>query len=72
MIDAKLFTRLRRAGALLVLGLAVEAGSLLWTRPPTFLLFLGVGATLVGLAVLLFLLTLAQLRLPVTPDAPAP
>lgn len=52
--------RLQLSGTLLILGLLVEAGCLLWTRPLAFVLFLGVGGLLLGLGILLYLLSLVS------------
>lgn len=52
--------RLARSGGLIATGLAVEATSLLWGHPTSFLLFLFVGATLVGAGVLLYLWSIAR------------
>jgi hypothetical protein len=56
--------RLQFSGILLILGLLVEAGCLLWTRPLAFVLFLGVGGLLLGLGILLYLLSLVSRRQP--------
>jgi len=50
-----LIRRLRLAGLLVVLGLIVEAVTLFWSHPTAFLVFLGLGALLVGLGVLCYL-----------------
>ena len=61
MLSANLLERrLQFSGILLILGLLVEAGCLLWTRPLAFVLFLGVGGLLFGLGMLLYLLSLVS------------
>jgi hypothetical protein len=49
-------TSLRLAGVLLILGLAVDLGTLLWETPMAFLLFASVGGALLvgGVAVYLY------------------
>jgi hypothetical protein len=49
-------TSLRLAGVLLILGLAVDLGTLLWETPMAFLLFASVGGVLLvgGVAVYLY------------------
>ena len=44
---------LRVSGVLIVSGLGIEAGTLLWNHPVSFFLFLCVGALLVGAGMLL-------------------
>jgi uncharacterized membrane protein YczE len=56
--------RLRLAGTLVALGLIVEAVTLFWRHPTAFLVFLFVGALLVGAGVLLYLVAIVT--------APAP
>ena len=48
----------RMSGALLLLGLSVEAGSLLWSHPIAFLLFVSVGGFLTLAGTLLYLYSL--------------
>jgi uncharacterized membrane protein YczE len=50
--------RLRLAGILVALGLVVEAVTLFWRHPTAFLVFLFVGALLVGIGVLLYLVAI--------------
>ena len=49
---------LRISSALIVIGLAVEIISLLWFHPLSFVLFAFVGASLIGLGILTFLVSL--------------
>lgn len=50
--------RIRIAGILLVSGLAVELISLMWSHPTAFLLFIFVGALLMGAGLLYYLYSL--------------
>ena len=56
--------RLRIAGALIFLGLLIEALTLEWNSPMAFLVFLGLGGLLIGLGVAFYLFSL------VSPSAP--
>jgi len=49
---------LRVSGALVILGLLVEAVCLLWSRPIAFVIFAGLGGFLIAAGVLLFLYSL--------------
>jgi hypothetical protein len=49
---------LRIASGLVIIGLCVEIVSLLWFHPLSFVLFAFVAASLIGLGILVFLLTL--------------
>ena len=50
--------RIRRSGILVAIGLVVELISLLWNHPTAFFLFLGVGALLMVVGVLLYFYSL--------------
>jgi hypothetical protein len=50
--------RLQVSGALVILGLLVEAVCLLWSRPIAFVIFAGLGGFLIAAGVLLFLYSL--------------
>jgi len=52
---------LRLSGILLIIGLAIEAASLLFNHPLSFMGFIIVGGTLIGIGVLLFLVSLAEI-----------
>ena len=54
--------RLRIAGVLIVLGLIVEAVSLIWNHPLSFVAFLGVGGLLLFLGVVVYLTALVNPR----------
>lgn len=60
----KLERRLRGAGVLVAIGLAVELISLLWNHPTAFFLFLGVGAFLMAAGVLFYLFSLVAVHEP--------
>lgn len=49
---------LRISSALVILGLLVEIGSLLWFHPLSFALFAFVASSLIGLGMLVYLLSL--------------
>jgi hypothetical protein len=52
--------RLQLAGILLILGLLVEGGCLLWARPISFVIFVALGGLLLFLGVVLFLFSLVS------------
>ena len=56
--DETLRSRLRVAGLLVILGLAVEIVSFLWVHPMAFMGFLVIGCGFLGLGILVFLWTL--------------
>jgi fatty acid desaturase len=61
--------RLRKAAALVLVGLIVEGLSLLSARPLAFVLFVGVGLLLMAVGIVMFLLTLVSHHEPArTPD----
>ena len=49
---------LQVSSSLIILGLLVEIVSLLWFSPLSFLLFAFVGATLIGLGIVVYLISL--------------
>lgn len=49
---------LRISSALIILGLLVEIASLLWFHPLSFVLFTFVGASLIGLGIVVYLASL--------------
>jgi len=51
---------LRVSGIMLILGLAIEAVSLAFNHPLSFMGFIIVGGTLMGLGVVLFLISLVE------------
>jgi hypothetical protein len=60
---------LQVSSALVIVGLLLEIVSLLWFHPLSFVLFAFVGATLVGLGILIYLVSLVFV---VTPSANNP
>lgn len=58
---------LGRAGALVVVGLLVEALTLFWSHPTAFLFFAGFGAGLVVLGIALYLWTVLRAQPAPTP-----
>ena len=55
MTEAQVQRKLKIAGCLSIAGLLIEALTLYWSSPLSFMLFIGVGATLIGLGVLVYL-----------------
>jgi len=55
-----LVRRLKLAGLLVSGGLLVEVGTLYWSHPMAFLVFLGLGGLLVGAGILLYLYSLVS------------
>ena len=58
MNQPRIDRRLRISGVLLILGLAVEATSLLWVHPTAFLVFLLVGGVAMAAGIVLHLCSL--------------
>ena len=56
--------RLRLAGLLIGLGLLIEASTLIWSHPTAFLAFLGVGAVLVAVGILVYLVSVLSASSP--------
>ena len=54
----RLQRRLKVAAYLLIGGLLIEAGTLYWFHPLSFMLFIGLGGTLVGLGLLVCLVAI--------------
>ena len=55
---------LQVSSGLIILGLLVEIVSLLWFHPLSFVLFIFVGATLIGLGIVVYLVSLVFAVLP--------
>ena len=53
--------RLRLAGTFIMLGLIVQALSLLWNHPLSFIAFVAIGGFLVALGIVLYLLTVLNI-----------
>jgi hypothetical protein len=56
--DGFIVKRLRLAGGLIIAGLAVEAVSLSWNHPLSFMAFLGLGGLLLAAGILIYLVAL--------------
>jgi hypothetical protein len=54
----RLERRLQIAGTLLILGLLIEGGCLLWARPISFVIFVAIGGLLIFCGVAMFLISL--------------
>lgn len=57
--EGELRSSLRWSGRLLTAGLLLQAGTLLWSHPTAFLVFIGLGGLLVGAGVVLYLLAIS-------------
>jgi hypothetical protein len=60
---------LRVSSALVIVGLSLEIASLLWFHPLSFVLFAFVAATLIGLGILVYLVSLVFVAAPAPPDS---
>ena len=58
--DQYIVRRLRLSGILIIVGLVVEALSLAWNHPLSFIAFIGIGGLAIGLGVIIFLMTLVS------------
>lgn len=61
LTQAPLNTKLRLSGGLIALGLLVQALSLLWNHPLSFIAFIGLGGLLVAAGIVLYLFTLVTI-----------
>ena len=52
--------RLRIAGTLIMSGLLIELGSLLWSHPLAFILFIAVGGSLMAIGIVIYLYSLVS------------
>ena len=52
---SRLQRRLKIAAYLLIVGLLVEVVTLYWSSPLSFMLFIGLGGTLIGLGIIVYL-----------------
>lgn len=59
--NSRLSRRLRLAGGLIMVGLAVQAVSLFWNHPLSFIVFVSVGALLLAAGIVIYLLTIVGL-----------
>ena len=53
--------RLRLAGVLIMVGLVVQAVSLLWNHPLSFIAFVSIGGLLLAIGIILYLLALLNI-----------
>lgn len=60
--DNSMAKKLRTAGILIIIGLVVEAISLAWNNPLSFVAFLGIGGLFLALGILFYLWTLVSYR----------
>jgi hypothetical protein len=58
---SKIESRIRTSGSLVLLGLLVEAISLLWSHPTAFLLFAFLGGGLIAFGMMMYLYSLVSL-----------
>jgi small-conductance mechanosensitive channel len=58
--DQYIIKRLRLSGILIILGLIVEAISLAWNHPFSFIAFIGIGGLAIGLGIIIFLMALVS------------
>ena len=63
---SKIESRIRTSGSVVLLGLLVEATSLLWSHPTAFLLFAFVGGGLIASGITMYLCSLVSL--PAAPE----
>jgi hypothetical protein len=56
--SSRLQQRLKVAAYLLIAGLIIEAVTLYWFSPLSFMLFIGLGGTLVGLGIIVYLIAI--------------
>jgi hypothetical protein len=56
--NSRLQRRLKIAAYLLIAGLIVEGITLYWFSPLSFMLFIGVGGTLVGVGIIVYLIAI--------------
>ena len=54
--------KLRLSGIFIVLGLVVQALSLLWNHPLSFIAFVTIGGLLLAIGIVLYLLTLVNMQ----------
>jgi predicted membrane channel-forming protein YqfA (hemolysin III family) len=63
-------SKLRLSGVFIILGLIVQALSLLWNHPLSFIAFVTVGGLLLAIGIVLYLLTVVNMAAAV-PEEPA-
>jgi predicted membrane channel-forming protein YqfA (hemolysin III family) len=65
-----LHARMRLSGAFIILGLVIQALSLLWNHPLSFIAFVTVGGLLLAIGIVLYLLTLVNMAAAPPEEAP--
>jgi hypothetical protein len=60
-LSAKLYSRLRTSGTLVIAGLIIEILSFFWIHPIAFMSFLVLGCGFLGVGIVLFLWTLVTM-----------
>ena len=58
--DQYIARRLRLSGFLIIVGMIVEAISLAWNHPLSFIAFIGLGGLAIALGVIIFLMALVS------------
>lgn len=72
-LNPKVARRIRISGILLLLGMVIEAISLVWSNPTAFLVFASAGFLCFGLGLLSYLFSLVVVRWnPTTAPGPPP
>ena len=56
----RLQRKLKIAAAMVTVGLIVEASTLYWSHPTSFILFIGAGALLVALGIAIYLIAIVR------------
>jgi hypothetical protein len=56
--SSRLQQKIKVAAYLLIAGLIIEAVTLYWSSPLSFMLFIGLGGTLVGLGIIVYLIAI--------------
>lgn len=59
--NSRLSRRLRLAGGLIMAGLTIQAVSLFWNHPLSFIVFVSVGTLLLAVGIVIYLLTIVSL-----------
>jgi len=57
---SRLHHKLKTSAGIIILGLVVEVVTLYWSNPTSFILFLGVGALLVGVGIAIYLTAIVK------------
>lgn len=68
----KMTRRLRQAGGLVIAGLLVQAASLFWNHPLSFILFISLGCLLFGMGAVVYLYAIVSRSDDGLPDESVP